>query len=319
MTFGAGTVFDINSYVAGAHLLGGVSTPQSFTIANLSIGGYLANQRGSATFSVSDAGVLTLDSYSAGANYSLTWNGGVSGVWKVGGSGWTTTDTPDEVTFQNGDYVTFGTGTDNNVKLAENLKVGTLTISAATTFTGTGNVAAANLTTTAALTLNGGITLAVTTFASSITANSTVDYSNLSGTGTLSLGLRNDNGVGFDLRNFEGTIRVERGTGVTAASRFQLNTSTLNANARIVVADGNDLVFNDDTNKNVSNSVAFEGSGTIHVNGDNNITSGTNVCTGTLSGNVVVAGTLTKNGDGTLTLSGTSNICLLYTSPSPRD
>ena len=318
VTISSGTIFDMTEATAGLKLVSGSSvTASGLGIANVYVGGYLANQRGSsATFTVTE-NTLVLSTYEAGEAWNITWDGGDSGVWKANGSGWTKdADGSTAANFQNGDSVTFGTGTTNAATLEGSLKVGTLTISDATTLSvadgSTASVATGTLSLGANLTLNGGVTLAVTTFASSIIeVDSTVDYSNLSGTGTLSLGLRNDNGVGFNLSNFEGTIRVERGTGVTAASRFQLNTSTLNANARIVVADGNDLVFSDDTNKNVSNSVTFEGSGTIHVNGNNDFTEGNNVCTGTLSGNVTSAGTLTKNGDGTLTLSGTSNISAL--------
>ena len=323
VTLSAGTIFDItDASVGGAILLSGtsitISDGGSLSKSNIYVNGYKLNQRATLTVTTEN-GQIAISDYTEGNNIALTWNGGVNGVWKADGAGWTATDTSEEATFQHGDDVTFSTGTNNNVTIAENLKLGTLTISDATTLSvadgSTASVATGTLSLGANLTLNGGVTLAVTTFASSIIeADSTVDYSNLSGTGTLSLGLRTDNGVGFNLSNFEGTIRVERGTGVTAASRFQLNTSTLNANARIVVADGNDLVFNDDTNKNVSNSVTFEGSGTIHVNGDNNITSGTNVCRGTLSGNVVIAGTLTKADGGVLTLSGNASISALSVS-----
>ena len=227
VTFEAGTVFDINSYVAGAQLLGGVSTTQTFTIANLSIGGYLANQRGSAAFSVSESGVLTLDSYAEGTNYSLTWNGGDSGVWKANGTGWTTTETTGEVTFQNGDSVTFGTGTENNATIAENLKVGTMTVSAATSLTGTGTIRvdAANLTTTAALTLGENVVLNLGSSASATNKNilgaGTVKFvSTAAGHGgTLTLG-----------NGFTGTIEY--------SGKFNTSNGTNNANAKFSLSNG---------------------------------------------------------------------------------
>ena len=228
VTFGAGTIFDIDSYVEGAQLLGGMSgQTQTFTVANLSVGGYLVNQRGSAVFSVSESGVLTLDSYTEGTNYSLTWNGGDSGVWKANGTGWTTTDTTGEVTFQNGDSVTFGTGTDNNVTIAENLKVGTMTISDATSLTGTGTVRvdAANLTTTAALTLGDNVVLDLGSSASATNKNvlgsGTVKFTSTATGhgGTLTLG-----------SDFSGTIEY--------SGKFNTSNGTNNSNAKFALSNG---------------------------------------------------------------------------------
>ena len=232
VTFGEGTIFDVDSaasLVRGAQLLGGMSgQTQTFSIANLSVGGYLVNQRGSAAFSVSESGVLTLDSYTASdTNYSLTWNGGDSGVWKVGGTGWTTTDTTGEVTFQNGDSVTFGTGTENNATIAENLKVGTMTVSAATSLTGTGTIRvdAANLTTTAALTLGENVVLNLGSSASATNKNilgaGTVKFvSTAAGHGgTLTLG-----------NGFTGTIEY--------SGKFNTSNGTNNANAKFALSNG---------------------------------------------------------------------------------
>ena len=247
VTFGAGTVFDINSYVEGAQMLGGVSTTQTFTIANLSIGGYLANQRGSAAFSVSDSGVLTLDSYTEGPNYSLTWHGGDSGVWKVNGTGWTN-DTTDEVTFQNGDSVTFGTGTTNAAALEGSLKVSTMTVSAATSLTGTGTIRvdAANLTTTAALTLGENVVLDLGSISAATTVNNVV------GTGTVKVATTNH--VGLTLgEGFTGTIEH--------TGNIDANTFAGNQNAKYVLSSGS--MWGGRNLINISNDIHFAADYTI--------------------------------------------------------
>ena len=339
------TIFNIKGYVENAKLIsatgndatlsitGANSETQTQTdaasalgIKNLYIDGYLANQRGTAMFSISD-NTLTLSSYNAGEKYSLTWNGGDNGVWKVNGTGWTKNETnpaqqtettePETITFQNGDDVTFATisentGTQSTVsntpQIDGAMKVGTLTINGDTTFSKSTNASTAaislasntDLVLNANLTIGENVSLAVGKFESAQGQNNTVDYSKLKGAGTLTLGLRNDNGIGFNLTNFEGTIRVERGTEVTGNNRgrLQMNTSTFNTNAKIVVSATGDLVFNGSTT--VSNSITFENGGNIFANSGASAT-----ISGTLDAKT---GTLVKQGGGTLTLSGTSTI-----------
>ena len=259
------------------------------------------------TFAESGSGILHLydiggDSSTAGLTIStlqMSGNGAFTGTYDgkvdVGvltGSGNLTLNSPtdslyNDFTLAVGDMTSY-TGAVSLVKGEH----GTLTLSVDSTKIGSD----------ARVDVGEGTTLKMNILEAENTSN---DYRKISGTGTLSLGLRNDNGVGFNLSNFEGTIRVERGTGVTAASRFQLNTSTLNANARIVVAAGNDLVFHG-TGTNISNAVTFEGSSSVYVNQNK---------TGELSGSVTAAsGTLTKAGAGALTLSGTSTIGTLAVS-----
>ncbi|MGF0069620.1 beta strand repeat-containing protein [Candidatus Spyradosoma sp. SGI.093] len=258
VTLSERTIFRIDSYVAGAQLISssGTLTAAGVTsgdvsgmgVANLYIGGYLVNQRGSAAFSVSESGVLTLDSYEEGANYSLTWNGGASGVWKVGGSGWTTTDTTGEVTFQNGDSVTFGTDTDNNVTLAENLKVGTMTVSAATSLTGTGTVRvdAANLTTNAVLTLGENVVLDLGNISEATTKT-------ISGKGTVKVATGS---------NFEG---VSLGAGfagtIEHTGNIDANTFAGNQNAKYVLSSGS--MWGGANLINISNDIHFAADYTI--------------------------------------------------------
>ncbi len=232
----------------------------------------------------------------AGTAKSLVWSGGDPGTWSYSteNTSWTVSGGTEQVSFTSGDNATFSSGASITIDSA-GITAGTLAVSegASVALSG-GTVSVSSLSVAGALTLDSSATIAVTSFAESIKPNSTVDYSKLKGTGTLTLGLRKDNGIGFNLQNFEGTIRVEKGSGV-AAGRLQLNTSTLNANAKLVVAAGNDLVFNG-TGTNISNTITFEGDSDIHVNGGK---------TGTLSGNIITTGTLTKMGAGTLTLSNT--------------
>ena len=232
----------------------------------------------------------------AGTAKSLVWSGGDTGAWNYSteNTSWTVSGETEQVSFTSGDNATFSSDASITIDAA-GITAGTLTVSegASVALSG-GTVSVSSLSVAGALTLDSSATLAVTSFASSIAQNSTVDYSKLNGTGTLTLGLRNDNGIGFNLQNFEGTIRVERGSGLKTAGRLQLDTSTLNANAKLVVAAGNDLVFNGE-GTNISNTITFEGDSIIHANQYKN---------GTLSGNITATGTLTKKGAGTLTFGG---------------
>ena len=333
VTFGEGTIFDVDSaasLVRGAQLLGGMSgQTQTFSIANLSVGGYLVNQRGNATFSVSDSGVLTLDSYTEGANYSLTWNGGDSGVWKLNGTGWTTTDTTGEVTFQNGDSVTFGTGTTNAARLEGSLKVGTLTTSAATTLSvadgSTALVTTGTLSLSANLTINKGVTLKMTQTATG-SSNVTNMFSNVAGTGTLSIILPDSNGLGVNAPNFAGTLYIQKPSG--SESRLQLTSTTLADGASIELADGADLVLNAKVGRfshdikingttelyfNGSSSDSVEFSGDITGAGTLSIVSNNNPRTLVLSGNVVLGG-LSVSAQKSLKIAGTANIGALTVS-----
>ncbi len=149
--------------------------------------------------------------------------------------------------------------------------------------------------TTAKVVINDGVVLAAT---SSAGQNTTVDMSNVSGTGTVLLKLKADNGAGFNLSNFAGTIEVDNADG-QGSGRLQLNTSTLNTSSLIKVLDGGQLVFDDNSNKDVSNDITVLANSTIHVNTG---------CLGTLSGAINATGTVTKAGAGTLTLTGEANI-----------
>lgn len=155
--------------------------------------------------------------------------------------------------------------------------------------------------TTAKVVINDGVVLTAT---SSAVQNTTVDMSNVSGAGTVLLKLKADNGAGFNLSNFAGTIEVDNADG-QEAGRLQLNTSTLNTSSLIKVLDGGQLVFNDNSNKDISNDITVVANSKIHVNSG---------CLGTLSGTITATGTVTKEGAGTLTLMGEANIAKITVS-----
>ncbi len=254
-----------------------------------------------------------------GKALSLTWKSDLTtGTWNKRDQNFTASDGTAS-SFVDYDDVTFATA-DASVTIGEAIGAEKITISENTTFSAssTNTLSASSVAVeSGTLTLNGGISsysfgsvniaenatlkaivLPAGSTSAEPTENATVDYSGVTGTGTLTLGLRNDNGVGFNLSNFTGTIRVEGNT-ATTRGRLQLNTSTLNSAAQIVVANTGDLVFNG-SGTNISNTVTFEGSSSIYVNSGK---------TGTLSGSLTAtSGTLTKEGAGALTLSGSTDI-----------
>ncbi|MGN0861477.1 MAG: beta strand repeat-containing protein, partial [Candidatus Spyradosoma sp.] len=255
VTLSAGTIFDVGALVEGGKVVSSAGTltaadvtsgdVSGLGVANLYVGGYLANQRGSATFSVTD-NALVLSAYTAGEAWNITWNGGDAGVWKANGSGWTKDGGSTAANFQHGDSVTFGTGTTNTATLEGSLNVGALTVSAATSLTGTGTVRvdAANLTTTAALTLGDNVVLDL----GSISAATTV--SNIFGTGTVKV-VNTEGGqfIGVTLgEGFTGTIDH---SGHISASVFSTN-----PNAKYVLSSGN--MWGGPTPYQISNDIHFE-------------------------------------------------------------
>ncbi len=328
VTLSEGTIFRIDSYVAGAQLVSssGTLTAAGVTsgdvsgmgVANLYIGGLLANQRGTAVFTVTD-NALVLSSYTFGA-LNLTWNGGEDGTWKANGSeGWL--NSSEATNFQNGDNVTFGADTNNSVTIAENLIVGTLTTSAATTLSvadgSAASVSASTLSLGANLTLNSGVTLKMTQTATG-SNDVTNMFSNVAGTGTLSIILPNSNGLGVYAPNFAGTLYIQKPSG--SESRLQLTSTTLADGASIELADGADLVLNATMERfshdikingetelyfNSTSSESVEFSGDITGAGTLSIVSNNNPRTLVLSGNVDLGG-ISVGSNKSLTLSGTA-------------
>ena len=89
VSLNVGTIFDLSSLESGIKLVSGAEFSDAPTsdlgIANLYVNGALVNQRGKATFSVSD-NVLSVESYTAGAVATLTWDSSVTGAWENAGT-----------------------------------------------------------------------------------------------------------------------------------------------------------------------------------------------------------------------------------------
>ncbi len=146
-TIAAGTIIDVESYAGLAENGGMVSLIDcagtlSTTASDLVLKfcGLDAKSAGSARYTAVSAfgGYLSLYADSA----SMTWNGGVSGVWSAGGEGWTGSAAGGDVTaFENGDDVTFGDAGAGTVTLSGAVAVSSLTIDSANdyNFTGTNN------------------------------------------------------------------------------------------------------------------------------------------------------------------------------------
>ncbi len=113
-------------------------------------------------------------------------------------------------------------------------------------------------------------------------------FNKVSGEGTLKLNLAADNGVGFNLSGITGTVEV-------ATGRLQVNTSTFNDAATIHLSSAaSHLVFNG-TGTELKNKLVLDAATSIYVN---------NGKTGTISGIISGNGGFTKEGAGTLTLTG---------------
>ncbi len=277
----------------------------------------------------------------------LTWNGGAQGTWVEVGSNWLDSGSS-ATSYLNGDNVTFSTTA--AVTTEGQIEAGSMTVASGATLSlsaSTGSsVSATSLNIQGGLTSSTGITVAGTVTmgtdatwsltsgaAQSLTEaqfagvsnmtvdtgaslsltdittgeDSTINASQISGGGTLSLLLNNNNGVNFNLSNFEGNIRVDKAAGTTNG-RLQMNGSTLHTNATITLAAGGDLVFNGGSAAAptvLSNNITVEGASSIYANKDDY---------GTLTGTVSGAGTITKQGSGTLNLNGTISVANFSTS-----
>ncbi len=143
------------------------------------------------------------------------------------------------------------------------------------------------------ITINEGGTLAMTERNTEDNKTSTA-FNKVSGAGNVELTLNTGgNGTGYDLSTISGDV-------VVADGRLQVNTSTFNEASTIVLKEStSQLIFNGTGSLN--NDVVLDAATTIYVNNNTNGKSGT--ISGSLSGKA-----LTKQGGGTLTLSGNSSI-----------
>lgn len=135
--------------------------------------------------------------------------------------------------------------------------------------------------------VNEGATLTMT---DKVTENNNTSsaFDKVSGAGTVKLNLAADNGVGFNLGGITGTVDV-------ATGRLQVNTSTFNEAATIrLSSNSSHLVFNG-TGTELKNKLVLDAATKIYVNHEK---------TGTISGIISGNGGFTKEGAGTLTLTG---------------
>ncbi len=225
----------------------------------------------------------------AGTAKSLVWSGGDTGAWNYSteNTSWTVSGETEQVSFTSGDNATFSSGASITIDAA-GITAGTLTVSegASVALSG-GTVSVSSLSVAGAVSLSENAGLSLTR---KLTAKA--DFSKVSGAGTISVIGGTGNGQGVTLgSDFTGTLYVKKDS---ANSLLLLSDSSLGS-AKILVGNNAQLVFNG-TGTNISNTITFEGDSIIHVNTGK---------TGTLSGNIITTGTLTKMGAGTLTLTNT--------------
>ena len=213
VTVSADTTFVLDDMTAGE---GGVYT--FFTVNSGAVTGFDALDGGNFTLGGVEVGsrgtvnatnyTLTLTTYD-----NLVWAGGTEGTWNSSDQSWTVGEGGAQTTFFSGDSVTFNT--ENALVTVEGtLAPDGVTISAATTFTGTGtvSVASGNLTIGegASLTLAGGVTWALA--GQQATGENSL-LSKFSGEGTVSFATSTDyeNNVLNFADGFTGTAHMTAG------------------------------------------------------------------------------------------------------------
>ena len=310
-TIAAGTIIDVESYAGLAENGGMVSLIDcagtlSTTASDLVLKfcGLDAKSAGSARYTAVSAfgGYLSLYADSA----SMTWNGGVSGVWSAGGEGWTGSAAGGDVTaFENGDDVTFGDAGAGTVTLSGAVGVSSLTIDSANdyNFTGTND---AEIRGVGAFTKRGAGTATVDL--------ATIGLSRYSGEfvveeGTLVLPFASD-------ATFSKTISGAGTFAKTGAGALTL-TGDLSALTGTLAVNEGSVVFSDAEARTVAATIS--GSGTLKKTGAGTLTlTGANSSVGTLAlsgGKLEMAGDLTSGnvsvdsgvgviGSGTLASSG---------------
>ncbi len=303
----AGTIFDLSSLTAGESLnikliSGSGVSATGLGLANLSVNGVLVNQRGSASFSVSDDNVLSLDSYTAGGAATLTWKSDSSGAWENAGTRtWTLGTSTDR--FYNGDSVIFDA--DASVEISGTVLPATMKVNAGTTLSLSGGVVTPTaLSGTGTISLGSDVTL-------NLVGTAIGGMSNVvSGTGTVVLTGDSTERSISTANVLTGDISVEKtGTGkvsIYAAQSYTGGTTVSAGNLGVgnsealgtgtITLNGGQITAQDG-GLNFDNAVVIgSGNGTIH----------TQAQTMTFSGEISGTGTLTKDGGGILNLSGSS-------------
>ena len=253
-------------------------------------------------------GVVSYDASATGKD--LTWSGSASNVWETASLAGTTnkpwTSSEGQEAFYNGDSVTFNTA-NASVEVSGTVDPAAMTVSAATSFTGTGtiSVAVANLTTSAAMMLGKNVVLDLGNISAATTKT-------ISGTGTVKV-VNTSTGHGATLTlgsDFRGTIEY--------SGKFNTSNGneTNNANAKFALSNGSmwgsDTITNDihfQTNYQIGDSKET----TITLNGNLTQADGTTLTIGTNVGtNITFGGRanlyhLTQS-TGTLTIGGATTV-----------
>ena len=317
VTVNAGTTFLLDAMTRGE---GGVYTLFSGE-------GTVAAPQSDWTFLLDDVDVATRGTLSDDGktltvkNYSLTWNGGENGTWDTTSENWTGEST----TFFPGDSVTFDTA-DAVITVGDEVVPGSVTVSKATTFTGTGTVSVAPESLTigegASLTLAGGVTL---------------DFGTIDG-GTIEktiLSSAEDRGrvkIVSTLGGHDTQIRLGEGFNGTLVYSGKLNTNnfTVGADAQLELSTSsaggsiwgngtinNDILFTSDYRVGDSSNATITLAGNVSADEGTTLTLGgtrdaANATQVNLSGNV--AADIVMQEWGTTTFTGAANISALNVS-----
>ena len=326
VTVSADTIFVLDDMTRGE---GGVYT--LFTVNSGSVTGFDALDGGNFTLGGVEVGsrgavdatnyTLTLTTYD-----NLVWAGGTEGTWNSSDQSWTLGEGGAQTTFFSGDSVTFNT--ENALVTVEGtLAPDGVTISAATTFTGTGTVSVDSLTIGegASLTLAEGVTWELA--GQQATGENSL-LSKFSGAGTVSFATSTN--YGDNVLNFADGFT---GTAHMTAGNFTINGSKFGST--LVLGDGVNFQLTGGSSVQIGGTeptesgwtyvagseIVLEGTSQIHQNSGANLTINADVSgSGTydsrgggaliFNGNVELGGFIaTRSGNGmTTTFTGTTTI-----------
>ena len=299
VTVSADTIFVLDDMTRGE---GGVYT--FFTVNSGAVTGFDALDGGNFTLGGVEVGsrgavdatnyTLTLTTYD-----NLVWAGGTEGTWNLSNQSWTVGESGAQTTFFSGDSVTFNT--ENALVTVEGtLAPDGVTISAATTFTGTGTVSVDSLTIGegASLTLAEGVTWALA--GQQATGENSL-LSKFSGAGTVSFATSTD--YGNNVLNFADGFT---GTAHMTAGNFTINGSKFGST--LVLGDGVNFQLDGGSSVQIGgesadtgwthvagSEIVLEGTSQIHQNSGANLT---------INADVSGAGTYDRRGGGALIFNG---------------
>ena len=312
MTRGEGGVYTFFTVNSGA-----VTGFDALDGGNFTLGGVEVGSRG--TVNATNY-TLTLTTYD-----NLVWAGGTEGTWNSSDQSWTVGEGGAQTTFFSGDSVTFNT--ENALVTVEGtLAPDGVTISAATTFTGTGtvSVASGNLTIGegASLTLAGGVTWALA--GQQATGENSL-LSKFSGEGTVSFATSTnyENVLNF-ADGFTGTAHMTAGNFTINGSKFG-STLVLGDGVNFQLTGGSFVQIGGESADTgwthvAGSEIVLEGTSQIHQNSSANLTINADVSgSGTydrrgggaliFNGNVELGGFIaTSSGNCTTTFTGTTTI-----------